>query len=206
MSNFISSQTIEDFRYFDDKGEEVQGILKVDFCKEAPKPKACESTVGASFAYFTHLESCIPLAKDESIQPATVWTVTNDGGPGVGEKLIYTGDNTPFYKYGVSVVFECDADQDVNMDGKYSPKYDIFIISVRTKYSCRQKIGEITMVFHHYRYLIMAVCMVLGLFTTYFGIYKIKKTLIVFGFVFTFFFSMFFFTAIFHTREIISIG
>lgn len=180
------------------------GYLKVAFCREAAKLKACEELVGASVGYFIHNDTCVPLTKDESRPPATVWTMNIEGPAGIGQLVEYFGDNSSFFSYSTNFIFTCDDENDAKAEASYNPVKYLFNVTVKTRYACKMKIGEMTMTFHHYRYFIMAVCMSLGLFINYFGIYKIKKTLILFGFVLTFFFSLFFFTAIFHSCELIS--
>lgn len=190
--------------YYDSDEKPVHGLLKLTFCKEAPKAKACESFAGSSMGYFTYFEHCVPLSNDESRPPATEWTMRTEGPAGLGEKLIFESDNSAVFNYNTYVTFTCADDTGAKVKANYKPQSMVFDIQVMTSFSCRQNIGEMTMTFHHYRYFIMTACMALGLFITYFGIYKLKKTLILFGFVFTFFFSLFLLTAFFHSGRLTS--
>lgn len=142
---------------------------------------------------------------DESKPPSTTWNYSTVGPQGHGEKLIFEGINPDVYPYNINVTFICDTDTEISSAAEYKPNERKFYITVRTSASCRSKIGEITMVFYHYRFFIMTICAVLGIYVNYYGIRKVKYTLMLFGFVFCFFFSMFLFTALLHTRKLTSL-
>lgn len=204
QSNLIRVRVIDNVEYIDKNGNAVQGSLKVALCKPAPKPSACQSIIESSFAYLTYDDNCVPLSMDEVNPPTTKWDYAYTGPRGRGEKSVYDGSNDGIYPYNVDVSFICTDNNETKVNGNYNFNDKKFHVTVFTEYGCSQDIGQMTMVFYHFKFLIMIICMALGVYINYFGVYKVKRTLMFFGFVFTFFFCVFIFAELFHARWLTS--
>lgn len=116
------------------------------------------------------------------------------------------GKNTGLLDYDVSIRFSCDINQEIQTTAAFDIEKRVFNINVETKYACKKDLSQAAIVFHQYRFFIMGICVVLGIYTNYFGLRKVKRTLKILGFFFTFFFSFFLFTAMFYSSILKSLS
>lgn len=204
-SNITRSKSIDDVKYTKPSGAEITGVLKISFCSQATRPLGCENSLVPSIGYFSDFKTCLPLSNDNGLNGSTIWTYKSEGHSEETKELLLESRNPEGFELNTSVHFICD-DNDLKVDATFDKTTRNFHITAHTKYSCRLPLSHITIVFNHYRYLIMIVAIATGIFVNYWGIQKIKRTVAVLGVVTTFFTSLFILSTLVFTGIFISVS
>lgn len=183
---------------FDKSGQVMPGTAYISVCGRRTQIDKCASK-SHGYYIFDNDKSCMLLAVENDSPLDTIWNLDYDDK---NDRLIIEGDNTNTglgFNYEVNMI--CDQSFEKDAKGKYDSDLKKFIFTVSSKYACKLRISNLTMVYHEYRYFIVVICLSIGLFLNFYGVAKLRVSLLIIGFLFLFLLTFILLSSLFYETE-----